>query len=109
MRARRLHGPTRDAGQQEVECFTGAGNPSTGPRCDHRSGGKLTPTSCATRTAIGNAPELDVVHVDIIGGGLFMEKPAELERYKLAFQYLSAQALDIEASAALLDRARREL
>ncbi|WP_449346992.1 hypothetical protein [Streptomyces xanthochromogenes] len=49
------------------------------------------------------------MHVDIIGGGLFMVKPAELERYKLAFQYLSAQALDIEASAALLDRARREL
>ncbi|GHB65864.1 transcriptional regulator [Streptomyces xanthochromogenes] len=57
----------------------------------------------------GPTPELDVVYVDIIGGGLFMEKPAELERYKLAFQYLSAQALDIEASAALLDRARREL
>ncbi|WP_435882783.1 Scr1 family TA system antitoxin-like transcriptional regulator [Streptomyces xanthochromogenes] len=58
---------------------------------------------------MSNAPELDVAYVDIIGGGLFMEKPAELERYKLAFQYLSAQALDIEASAALLDRARREL
>ncbi|MGW2812788.1 helix-turn-helix domain-containing protein [Streptomyces sp. NPDC001415] len=57
----------------------------------------------------GPTPELDVVYVDIIGGGLFMEKPEELERYKLAFQYLSAQALDIETSAALLDRARREL
>ncbi|MFE4859390.1 helix-turn-helix domain-containing protein [Streptomyces sp. NPDC056670] len=57
----------------------------------------------------GPTPELDVVYVDIIGGGLFMEKPAELERYKLAFQYLSAQALDIETSAALLDRARREM
>ncbi|MER0445963.1 helix-turn-helix transcriptional regulator [Streptomyces sp. Edi4] len=57
----------------------------------------------------GPTPELDVVYVDIIGGGLFMEKPEELDRYKLAFQYLSAQALDIETSAALLDRARREL
>ncbi|MGW2792263.1 helix-turn-helix domain-containing protein [Streptomyces sp. NPDC001251] len=57
----------------------------------------------------GPTPELDVVYVDIIGGGLFMEKPEELERYKLAFQYLSAQALAIETSAALLDRARREL
>ncbi|MFG3285784.1 helix-turn-helix domain-containing protein [Streptomyces sp. NPDC048111] len=57
----------------------------------------------------GPTPELDVVYVDIIGGGLFMEKPEELERYRLAFQYLSAQALDIETSAALLDRARREL
>ncbi|MFI6682618.1 helix-turn-helix domain-containing protein [Streptomyces sp. NPDC050485] len=57
----------------------------------------------------GPTPELDVVYVDIIGGGLFMEKPEELERYKLAFQYLSAQALDIDTSAALLDRALREL
>ncbi|MFD7018118.1 helix-turn-helix domain-containing protein [Streptomyces sp. NPDC059928] len=57
----------------------------------------------------GTTPELDVVYVDIIGGGLFMEKREELERYKLAFQYLSAQALDIETSAALLDTARREL
>ncbi|NUL03673.1 helix-turn-helix domain-containing protein [Streptomyces lunaelactis] len=57
----------------------------------------------------GPTPELDVVYVDIIGGGLFMEKPQELERYKLAFEYLRAQALDINASAALLDRVCREL
>ncbi|PKV85935.1 helix-turn-helix transcriptional regulator [Streptomyces sp. TLI_146] len=57
----------------------------------------------------GPTPELDVVYVDIIGGGLFMEKPEELARYKLAFEYLRAQALDIEASAALLDRACKEL
>ncbi|MFI8435895.1 helix-turn-helix domain-containing protein [Streptomyces sp. NPDC079020] len=57
----------------------------------------------------GPAPELDVVYVDIIGGGLFMEKPQELARYKMAFEYLRAQALDIDMSAALLDRARREL
>ncbi|MEU5435663.1 helix-turn-helix transcriptional regulator [Streptomyces sp. NPDC020719] len=57
----------------------------------------------------GPTAELDVVYVDIIGGGLFMEKPEELERYKLAFEYLRAQALDIEASAALLDRACKEL
>ncbi|MEV8522648.1 helix-turn-helix transcriptional regulator [Streptomyces sp. NPDC052000] len=57
----------------------------------------------------GPTPELDVAYVDIIGGGVFMEKPEELERYRLAFQYLSAQALDIETSAALLDTARREL
>ncbi len=40
----------------------------------------------------GPTPELDVVYVDIIGGGLFMEKPQELSRYKLAFNYLRAQA-----------------
>ncbi len=57
----------------------------------------------------GQEPELDVVYVDIIGGGLFMEKPEELERYKLAFQYLQVQALDITASAALLNRASEEL
>ncbi len=48
----------------------------------------------------GPSPELDVVYVDILGGGLFMEKPQELGRYRLAFEYLSAQALDLESSAA---------
>ncbi|MEV5197581.1 helix-turn-helix transcriptional regulator [Streptomyces sp. NPDC053720] len=57
----------------------------------------------------GPAPELDVAYVDIIGGGLFMEKPQELARYKLAFEYLRAQALDIELSAALLNRVCGEL
>ncbi|MGX1882725.1 helix-turn-helix domain-containing protein [Streptomyces sp. NPDC055287] len=57
----------------------------------------------------GQAPELDVVYVDIIGGGLFMEKPEELRRYELAFQYLQAQALDINASTALLRQASEEL
>ncbi|MFP3992169.1 helix-turn-helix transcriptional regulator [Streptomyces sp. E11-3] len=57
----------------------------------------------------GPAPELDVVYVDILGGGLFMEKPQELERYKLAFEYLRAQALDLQASAAVIDRVCREL
>ena len=57
----------------------------------------------------GITPELDVVYVDIAGGGLFMEKPRELERYKVAFDYLRAQSLDIPSSVALLDRARKEL
>ncbi|WP_405780482.1 helix-turn-helix domain-containing protein [Streptomyces sp. NBC_00859] len=50
----------------------------------------------------GQTAHLDVVYVDIIGGGLFMEKPREIERYRLAFQYLCAQALDIDASADLI-------
>ncbi|MEU5168391.1 MULTISPECIES: helix-turn-helix domain-containing protein [Streptomyces] len=59
---------------------------------------------------LGNSePDLDVVYVDIIGGGLFMEKPQELTRYKLAFDYLRAQALDITSSSALLNRIREEL
>ncbi|MEZ7157895.1 helix-turn-helix domain-containing protein [Streptomyces althioticus] len=56
----------------------------------------------------GQAPELDVVYVDLLGGGLFMEKPEELERYKLAFEYLSAQALDFESSTDLIDRISKE-
>lgn len=56
----------------------------------------------------GQAPELDVVYVDLLGGGLFMEKPEELERYKLAFEYLSAQALDFESSTDLMDRISKE-
>ena len=57
----------------------------------------------------GPSRELDVVYVDILGGGLFMEKPQELERYRLAFQYLSAQALDPESSVALIRRMSEEL
>ncbi|BBC33510.1 Helix-turn-helix protein [Streptomyces graminofaciens] len=56
----------------------------------------------------GQTRDLDVVYVDIIGGGLFMEKPQELERYRLAFQYLQAQALDMEASAQLIHRTSQE-
>ncbi|MEV5272428.1 helix-turn-helix domain-containing protein [Streptomyces werraensis] len=56
----------------------------------------------------GQAPELDVVYVDLLGGGLFMEKHEELERYKLAFEYLSAQALDFESSTDLIDRISKE-
>ncbi|MFD8821582.1 helix-turn-helix domain-containing protein [Streptomyces sp. NPDC059605] len=57
----------------------------------------------------GPVPELDVVYVDIIGGGLFMEKPPELARYRLAFEYLRAQALDIDLSASFLDQICGEL
>lgn len=56
----------------------------------------------------GPTPELDVVYVDLLGGGLFMEKQPELERYRLAFEYLSAQALDFESSATLIRQASRE-
>ncbi|MGW0879522.1 helix-turn-helix domain-containing protein [Streptomyces sp. NPDC002671] len=56
----------------------------------------------------GPTRELDVVYMDLLGGGLFMEKQAELERYRLAFEYLSAQALDLETSAELVDRISRE-
>lgn len=56
----------------------------------------------------GPKPELDVVYVDLLGGGLFMEKPQELDRYRLAFQYLSAQALDLESSKELIHHISQE-
>lgn len=56
----------------------------------------------------GQTPDLDVVYVDLIGGGLFMERKPELERYRLAFQYLSAQALDLESSVEMIERISEE-
>lgn len=56
----------------------------------------------------GQSPELDVVYVDLLGGGLFMEKPEELQRYRLAFEYLSAQALDLESSVEIIHRISKE-
>ncbi|MGW7508560.1 helix-turn-helix domain-containing protein [Streptomyces massasporeus] len=57
----------------------------------------------------GPEPALDVVYVDLHTGSLFLEKEAELERYRLAFEYLRAQALDMEASSTLIHRAHKEL
>ncbi|MER6011711.1 helix-turn-helix domain-containing protein [Streptomyces bluensis] len=57
----------------------------------------------------GTEPTLDVVYVDFHAGSLFLEKDEELERYRLAFEYLRAQALDMEASSAVIHRARKEL
>lgn len=54
-------------------------------------------------------PSLDVVYVDIHVGSLFMERDEELERYRLAFDYLRAQALDMAATSALIERALREM
>ncbi|MCQ6251800.1 helix-turn-helix domain-containing protein [Streptomyces malaysiensis] len=54
-------------------------------------------------------PSLDVVYVDIHVGSLFMEKDEELERYRLAFDYLRAHALDMAASSALIERVREEI
>lgn len=57
----------------------------------------------------GAEAALDVVYVDFHTGSLFLEKDEELERYRLAFEYLRAQALDMEASSAVIHRARKEL
>ncbi|MFF0585309.1 helix-turn-helix domain-containing protein [Streptomyces sp. NPDC003781] len=57
----------------------------------------------------GTESALDVVYVDFHTGSLFLEQEDELDRYRLAFQYLCAQALDMEASSALIHRVRKEL
>lgn len=57
----------------------------------------------------GAESSLDVVYVDYHTGSLFLEKDEELKRYRLAFDYLRAQALDMEASSALIQRVRKEL
>lgn len=57
----------------------------------------------------GAEPSLDVVYVDIHVGSILMEKDGELERYRRAFDYLRAQALDMASSSALIERVREEL
>ncbi|MER6999863.1 helix-turn-helix transcriptional regulator [Streptomyces sp. NPDC000410] len=57
----------------------------------------------------GPEPSLDVVYVDLHVGSVFMEKEHELARYRLAFEYLRAQALDIDASAETIRCAQEEM
>ncbi|MDW8808432.1 helix-turn-helix transcriptional regulator [Streptomyces scabiei] len=57
----------------------------------------------------GQEPALDVAYVDFHTGCLFLEQEEELEKYRLAFEYLRAQALDMEASSDMIHNARKEL
>ncbi|MFH9618202.1 helix-turn-helix domain-containing protein [Streptomyces pratensis] len=57
----------------------------------------------------GVEASLDVVYVDLHVGSVFMEKDVELDRYRLAFDYLRAQALDTAASSAMIERVRKEM
>ncbi|MFC8590827.1 helix-turn-helix domain-containing protein [Streptomyces atroolivaceus] len=57
----------------------------------------------------GAEASLDVVYVDLHVGSVFMEKEVELDRYRLAFDYLRAQALDTAASSAMIERVRKEM
>lgn len=57
----------------------------------------------------GVEPSLDVVYVDLHVGSVFMEKDEEVDRYRLAFDYLRAQALDMAASSAMIERLREEM
>ncbi|AEW95751.1 MULTISPECIES: helix-turn-helix domain-containing protein [Streptomycetaceae] len=57
----------------------------------------------------GAEPSLDVVYLDTLAGALFLETEAELDRYRRAFIYLKARALDPESSITLIRQAEREL
>lgn len=57
----------------------------------------------------GIEASLDVVYVDLHVGSVFLEKDEELDRYRLAFDYLRAQALDTAASSATIERLREEM
>lgn len=50
----------------------------------------------------GADPSLDVVHIGILTGALYLEKPGELERHRMVFEYLRAQSLDATASEDLI-------
>ncbi|KAF4405863.1 helix-turn-helix domain-containing protein [Streptomyces lycii] len=54
-------------------------------------------------------PSLDVVYAETHVASLFMEKEEELAQYRLAFDYLRAQALDMAASSAFIEESRREM
>jgi hypothetical protein len=50
----------------------------------------------------------DVVYQENQMGGLYLEKPGEIERYTLMFSHLMAKALDPVDSRALITRAAAE-
>jgi transcriptional regulator with XRE-family HTH domain len=49
-----------------------------------------------------DAGDASIVYIESAAGGLFLEEEAELRRYTLMFDYLRANALGIDATAALL-------
>ncbi|MFD0393599.1 helix-turn-helix domain-containing protein [Streptomyces nogalater] len=69
---------------------------------------ELTPRRWEASSSSAGPSPLDVVYVDF-HAALFLEKDEELDRYRLAFEYLQAQALDMEASSAMIHGALKEL
>lgn len=51
----------------------------------------------------------DVVYLENMTGALYLEKPAEVDRYILAFDHLKAKALDPDESVTLIARVAKEL
>ncbi|GAA2407551.1 helix-turn-helix transcriptional regulator [Streptomyces glaucosporus] len=58
---------------------------------------------------VGTDPSLDVVYQESLTVSLYLEKDAEVEEYRKAFADLRQQALEPDASIALLDKLRKEL
>ncbi|MET8559501.1 helix-turn-helix transcriptional regulator [Streptomyces flaveolus] len=52
---------------------------------------------------------MDVVYLELHRRGLYLDAPADVQSYKLMFDYLRSQAADVSASLELLVAARREL
>lgn len=50
-----------------------------------------------------------IVYIEYHTGALYLEKPAEVARYRLTFDHLRASALAVDASRALMARAAEEL
>jgi transcriptional regulator with XRE-family HTH domain len=50
----------------------------------------------------GSEPTLDVVHLSNLSGALYLEKPGELERHRVVFEYLRSQALSPSDTSTLL-------
>jgi len=53
--------------------------------------------------------DADIVYVEYATGSLYLERPAEVARYRLMFDHLRAAALAVEDSRRLLTRAADEL
>lgn len=51
---------------------------------------------------------LRAVYVEMLGGGLYMDTPADVGRYTTAFEYLRSQAADTTRSLAIMAEARKE-
>ena len=53
-------------------------------------------------------PSLDVVYVPSVASALYLEKPHELDRYRVVLEYLRSESLSTTASFALIAKAAKE-
>jgi hypothetical protein len=57
---------------------------------------------------IGADDSLGAVYVEMLGGGLYMDKAEDVQRYATAYDYLRSQAVDTTTSLAMMAAARKE-